>query len=163
MGLRDYLLHPCIACGKCFISKRCLCVCCYCVQEVNWCREEKSICWQTSCQKDLHIGKYMCKWIFEVILEWIDEITGLAGMRHSNGNITTASVDNLRFIRGAYRNDLIVLMARRKEPKIQRQKEGFWSMGISFVWRIGISSKRNANPGLSGLWEVVGGKIENEK
>ncbi|MCI8858755.1 MAG: acyl-CoA thioesterase [Lachnospiraceae bacterium] len=46
------------------------------------------------------------------LMEWIDEIAGLVGMRHSNGNITTASVDNLRFIRGAYQNDLIVLMAK---------------------------------------------------
>ena len=38
-------------------------------------------------------------------MEWIDEIAGLVGMRHSNGNIITASVDNLRFIRGAYQND----------------------------------------------------------
>ena len=46
------------------------------------------------------------------LMEWIDEIAGLVGMRHSNGNIITASVDNLRFIRGAYQNDLIVLTAR---------------------------------------------------
>lgn len=46
------------------------------------------------------------------LMEWIDEIAGLVGMRHSNGNIITASVDNLRFIRGAYQNDLIVLAAR---------------------------------------------------
>ena len=46
------------------------------------------------------------------LMEWIDEIAGLVGMRHSNGNIITAPVDNLRFIRGAYQNDLIVLAAR---------------------------------------------------
>lgn len=46
------------------------------------------------------------------LMEWIDEIAGLVGMRHSGGNITTASVDNLRFIRGAFQNDLVVLLAR---------------------------------------------------
>ena len=46
------------------------------------------------------------------LMEWIDEIAGLVGMRHSNGNIITASVDNLRFIRGAFQNDLVVLKAR---------------------------------------------------
>ena len=46
------------------------------------------------------------------LMEWIDEIAGLVGMRHSGGNITTASVDNLRFIRGAIQNDLVVLLAR---------------------------------------------------
>ena len=47
---------------------------------------------------------------------------------------------------------------RRKKLRIQRQKAGFWSMEIRFVWWICIISKRNANPGLPGLWEVVGGK-----
>lgn len=46
------------------------------------------------------------------LMEWIDEIAGLVAMRHSGGNITTASVDNLRFIRGAYQNDLVVLTAK---------------------------------------------------
>lgn len=46
------------------------------------------------------------------LMEWIDEIAGLVGMRHSGGNITTASVDNLRFIRGAFQHDLVVLAAR---------------------------------------------------
>ncbi len=46
------------------------------------------------------------------LMEWIDEIAGLVGMRHSGGNITTASVDNLRFIRGAFQNDLVVLIAK---------------------------------------------------
>ncbi|NBI62125.1 hypothetical protein D3Z38_03390 [Clostridiales bacterium] len=40
---------------------------------------------------------------------------------------------------------------RRKELRIQRQKEGFCSMEIRFVWWIYIISKRNANPGLPGL------------
>lgn len=46
------------------------------------------------------------------LMEWIDEIAGLTGMRHSGGMITTASEDNLRFIRGAFQNDLVVLTAR---------------------------------------------------
>lgn len=46
------------------------------------------------------------------LMEWIDEIAGLVGMRHSGGNITTASVDNLRFIRGAFQHDLVVLIAK---------------------------------------------------
>ena len=46
------------------------------------------------------------------LMEWIDEIAGLVGMRHAQTDITTASVDNLKFIHGAYQNDLIVLIAR---------------------------------------------------
>ena len=47
---------------------------------------------------------------------------------------------------------------RREELSIQRQKEGFGSMELRFMRWICTSSKRNANPGLPGLWEVVGGK-----
>ena len=46
------------------------------------------------------------------LMEWIDENAALVGMRHSGGSITTASVDNLRFIRGAFQNDLVVVIAR---------------------------------------------------
>ena len=33
---------------------------------------------------------------------WIDEVAGLVGRRHAQMNVTTGSVDNLRFLRGAY-------------------------------------------------------------
>ena len=46
------------------------------------------------------------------LMEWIDENAALVGMRHSGGSITTASVDNLRYIRGAFQNDLVVVIAR---------------------------------------------------
>ena len=34
------------------------------------------------------------------LMEWIDEVAGLVGIRHSQCNVITASVDNLKFIRG---------------------------------------------------------------
>ena len=40
-----------------------------------------------------------------VLMQWIDEAAGIVAKRHCMSNITTASVDNLRFIRGAYQND----------------------------------------------------------
>ena len=46
------------------------------------------------------------------LMEWIDEAAGLVGIRHSQCNVITASVDNLKFIRGAYHNDLLVLTGR---------------------------------------------------
>lgn len=46
------------------------------------------------------------------LMEWIDEVAGLAGIRHAQANVITASVDNLKFIRGAYQNDLVVLIGR---------------------------------------------------
>ena len=46
------------------------------------------------------------------LMEWIDELAGLVGIRHTQQDVITASVDNLKFIRGAYLKDLIVLIGR---------------------------------------------------
>ena len=46
------------------------------------------------------------------LMAWIDEVAGLVAIRHSKGEVVTASVDNLRFIRGARQHDLIVLIDR---------------------------------------------------
>lgn len=46
------------------------------------------------------------------LMEWIDELAGFVAIRHSQQNVITASVDNLRFIRGAYLGDLIVLIGK---------------------------------------------------
>lgn len=46
------------------------------------------------------------------LMEWIDELAGLVGIRHAQQDVITASVDNLKFIRGAYLKDLIVLVGR---------------------------------------------------
>ncbi len=46
------------------------------------------------------------------LMAWIDEVAGLVAVRHSKGNVVTASVDNLKFIRGAKQCDLIVLIGR---------------------------------------------------
>lgn len=44
------------------------------------------------------------------LMEWIDETAALVGMRHAQHSVVTAAVDNLKFIHGAYLNDLIVLI-----------------------------------------------------
>ena len=46
------------------------------------------------------------------LMQWIDEVAGLVGIRHTRGDVVTASVDNLKFICGAYEKDLIVLTGR---------------------------------------------------
>lgn len=46
------------------------------------------------------------------LMEWIDELAGFVAIRHAQRNVITASVDNLKFIRGAYLGDLIVLIGR---------------------------------------------------
>ncbi len=47
-----------------------------------------------------------------ILMQWIDEVAMLAAKRHTHKNVTTASVDNLRFLRGAYQKDVIVLVGR---------------------------------------------------
>lgn len=46
------------------------------------------------------------------LMAWIDEIAALVAIRHSQSNVITASIDNLKFIRGAFLNDLIVLIGK---------------------------------------------------
>ena len=47
-----------------------------------------------------------------VLMQWIDEVAGVVGKRHTHKNVTTASVDNLRFLRGAYQRDVIVIIGK---------------------------------------------------
>ena len=46
------------------------------------------------------------------LMEWIDELAGLVGIRHAQTEVLTASVDSLKFIQGARQNDMIVLIGR---------------------------------------------------
>ncbi len=46
------------------------------------------------------------------LMSWIDEIAGLVAIRHSNTDVITVAVDNLRFMRGAYQKDILVLEGR---------------------------------------------------
>ena len=46
------------------------------------------------------------------LLKWIDEVAGIVAKRHCMGNVTTASVDNLTFLHGAYQNDLVVIKGK---------------------------------------------------
>ena len=47
-----------------------------------------------------------------ILMQWIDEVAALAAKRHAHMNITTVSVDNLRFLKGAYQRDVIVLKGK---------------------------------------------------
>lgn len=46
------------------------------------------------------------------LMEWIDGVAGLVAIRHAQSHVITAAVDNLKFIRGAYQNDLVVLRGK---------------------------------------------------
>lgn len=47
-----------------------------------------------------------------ILMQWIDEVAALAAKRHSHRNVITASVDNLRFLKGAYQKDVIVIRGK---------------------------------------------------
>lgn len=45
------------------------------------------------------------------LLEWIDEIAGIAAMRHAGINVATVSIEHLEFKRAAFLNDTLVMIA----------------------------------------------------
>ena len=47
-----------------------------------------------------------------ILMQWIDEVAGIVAKRHSMCNVTTASVDNLTFLNGAYNGDMIVIKGK---------------------------------------------------
>lgn len=47
-----------------------------------------------------------------ILMQWIDEVAGVVAKRHSMCNVTTASVDNLTFLHGAYNGDMIVIKGK---------------------------------------------------
>ena len=47
-----------------------------------------------------------------ILMQWIDEVAGIVAKRHSMCNVTTASVDNLTFMKGAYNGDMVVIKGR---------------------------------------------------
>ncbi|HJA13070.1 MAG TPA: acyl-CoA thioesterase [Candidatus Mediterraneibacter merdipullorum] len=47
-----------------------------------------------------------------MLMQWLDEAAGMVAMRHTRRNVITASVDNLRFIHGAYNGELVVIIGK---------------------------------------------------
>ena len=47
-----------------------------------------------------------------ILMQWIDEVAGIVAKRHCMCNVTTASVDNLTFLSGAYIGDMIVIKGK---------------------------------------------------
>ena len=47
-----------------------------------------------------------------ILMQWIDETAGIVAKRHAQCNVITASVDNLKFLKGAYQDDLVVVRGK---------------------------------------------------
>ncbi len=46
------------------------------------------------------------------LMEWMDEVAGVTAIRHCGSFVTTAAVDNLTFKKGAFINELLVIVGR---------------------------------------------------
>lgn len=46
------------------------------------------------------------------LIQWIDEVAAVVAKRHAGANVTTASIDNLMFLKGAYKNDLVIIRGK---------------------------------------------------
>lgn len=46
------------------------------------------------------------------LMGWIDEVAVLVGRRHAQMGVTTGSMDNLKFLKGAYLQDTIMLTGK---------------------------------------------------
>ena len=47
-----------------------------------------------------------------ILMQWIDEVAGIVAKRHAMCNVTTAAVDNLTFLHGAYQNDMVIIRGK---------------------------------------------------
>lgn len=47
-----------------------------------------------------------------ILIQWIDEVAGIVAKRHAMTNVTTASIDNLHFLQGAYQNEMVVIIGK---------------------------------------------------
>ena len=45
-----------------------------------------------------------------ILIQWLDEVAGIVAKRHAMTNVTTASIDNLHFMQGAYQNEMVVIV-----------------------------------------------------
>lgn len=47
-----------------------------------------------------------------MLMQWLDEVAGVVAQRHTRSNVITASVDNLRFIHGVYKGEMVVIKGK---------------------------------------------------
>lgn len=100
------------------------------------------------------------------LMEWIDEVAGLTAVRHAECNVVTASVDNLKFIRGARQGDLVALTGRityvgrtSMEVRVDTYVEALNGMRrpINRAYLIIVAIDKDGNPA-----EVPGIIVESE-
>ena len=97
------------------------------------------------------------------LLAWIDEIAAIAATRHAGVNVTTAAIEHLEFKRGAYLNDVLVLIANvthvgrtsivvRGDTYIENQETGFrYAINRAFLTEVCIDKEGKPTPVPYGL------------
>ena len=70
-----------------------------------------------------------------ILMQWIDEVAGIVAKRHSGANVTTASVDNLTFLHGAYLGDLTCCIQNGTVAKHKFCNSPSFS---AYLWKIGL-------------------------
>ena len=91
------------------------------------------------------------------LVSWIDEVAGACASRHTGLAVTTASIDNLTFKRGAYLADRLVLVGRitfvgRSSCEIRvdsfiEDKDGYRHIINRMAWRSTPWLRRPAGTG----------------
>ncbi len=46
------------------------------------------------------------------LMEWMDQVSGIAATRHCGGHVTTAACDDLQFKNAAFLNDIVVIISK---------------------------------------------------
>ncbi len=87
------------------------------------------------------------------LVEWIDIVAAVVARRHSNTEVTTASIDNLHFTNPAYLNDTVVLIGQityvgntSMEVRVQTYVESLCGdkmlVNTAFVTMVAINEKQ---------------------
>jgi acyl-CoA hydrolase len=102
-----------------------------------------------------------------MLMQWIDVVAGVVARRHSNAEVTTACVDNLRFKEAVYVNSTIVLIGEMTyvgntsmEVRVDTFVEDIMGMrrSVNRAYVVLVALDDNENP-----IEVPGLLIQTEK
>ena len=105
------------------------------------------------------------------LMQWIDVVAAVVARRHSNRNVTTASIDNLQFKAAAHVNDTVVLFGQityvgrtSMEVRVQTYVEGMDGIrrliNRAYFVMVALDEKPTPVPGI--LPETLEEKLEYE-
>ena len=81
------------------------------LREMNERTVKNSLSEQVYIIRPQHINSYG-RLFGGILMQWMDELSGIVGRRHSGMDVVTAAVDTLNFKSGASINDMVVLVGK---------------------------------------------------